>query len=177
MNTADMRSGHDPWIRTVVSYRIFGGNCNGSYLPSHRGLSLSGSKQRSVSLRKRRASGELGPHQWGISFLSYPKTWGKNGLAPAAYRSSNQSQRESMMGLKSCTRASSPTIVVSGAWEVVIIEIESELGRMIGEDVSVVSRINFTHITISVYSSGSSPEVIGTRKRCMVHRSQDSCVA
>ena len=41
----------------------------------------------------------------------------------------------------------------------------------------LVSRINFTHITISVHSLGSSLVAIGTRRHYMVHRSQDSCEA
>jgi hypothetical protein len=34
----------------------------------------------------------------------------------------------------------------------------------------VISRINFTHITISVHKTGSSPEADGTRRRYRVHR-------
>ncbi len=40
---------------------------------------------------------------------------------------------------------------------------------------AVVSRIDFTHITISAHSSESSPGVDGTRMRYKAHRNRDSC--
>ncbi len=49
------------------------------------------------------------------------------------------------------------------------------VSETVTEITTVVSRIDFTHITISAHSSESSPGVDGTRMRYKAHRNRDSC--